>query len=195
VDCARLDTKKCVLQDWVIVEQSLSSKLAEIVLPDSDGQEVRLGSLWADRPAVIVFMQHDGRIFCREHVAQLRESEQTFREKGASLAAIGLGDRHYARVFREETGIPFPLLIDEEHRAYRVAGLASANLLHLLRKDNAASRKRARAEGHHQHKLGKNPFQLGGSFVFSPGNVDRFVHISETFGDNATPDALLAALP
>lgn len=125
----------------------------------------------------------------------MREREQAFRSRGATLAAIGLGDRHYARVFREETGITFPLLIDEERRAYRVAGLGSANLLHLLRKDNDASRKRARAAGHHQHKLGKNPFQLGGSFVLGPGNVDRFAHISETFGDNAAPDALLAALP
>jgi alkyl-hydroperoxide reductase/thiol specific antioxidant family protein len=125
----------------------------------------------------------------------LREREQAFRSKGATLAAIGLGDRHYARVFREEAGITFPLLIDEERRVYRIAGLGSANLLHLLRSDNAASRKRARAAGHHQHKLGKNPFQLGGSFIFGPGNVDYFAHISETFGDNAAPDALLAALP
>jgi alkyl-hydroperoxide reductase/thiol specific antioxidant family protein len=125
----------------------------------------------------------------------LREHEQAFRSKGATLAAIGLGDRHYASVFREEVGITFPLLIDEERRAYRAAGLGSANLLHLLRSDNAASRKRARAAGHHQHKLGKNPFQLGGSFVFGPGNVDYFAHISETFGDNASPDTILAALP
>jgi len=125
----------------------------------------------------------------------LREREQAFSDKRATLAAIGLGDRHYASVFREETGITFPLLIDEERRAYRAAGLGSANLLHLLRGDNAASRKRARAAGHHQHKFGKNPFQLGGSFVFGPGNVDRFAHISETFGDNAALDALLAALP
>jgi hypothetical protein len=60
VDCTRLDTKKCVLQDWVIVEQSLSSKLADIVLPDPDGREVRLGSLWAASPAVIVFLRHYG---------------------------------------------------------------------------------------------------------------------------------------
>jgi hypothetical protein len=40
----------------------------------------------------------------------------------------------------------------------------------------------------------KNPFQLGGSFVFGPGNVDRFVHVSETFGDNASPAALLGAV-
>jgi len=125
----------------------------------------------------------------------LREREQAFRSIGATLAAIGLGDRHYARVFREETGITFPLLIDVERRAYCAAGLGSANPLHLLRSDNAASRKRARAAGHHQHKLGKNPFQLGGSFVFGPGNVDYFAHISETFGDNASPDTIRAALP
>jgi hypothetical protein len=125
----------------------------------------------------------------------LREHEQAFREKGATLAAIGLGDRHYARAFREDAGITFPLLIDEQRKAYRVAELRSANLLHLLRGDNAAARKRARTAGHRQHKLGPNPFQLGGSFVFGPGNVDRFAHVSQTFGDNASPAALLAALP
>jgi len=125
----------------------------------------------------------------------LREHEQAFRNKGVALAAIGLGDRNYARMFREETGIAFPLLIDENREAYRAAGLKSANLLHLLRSENAAARKRARAGGHHQHKLGQNPFQLGGSFVFGPGNVDRFAHISQTFGDNATVAALLEAIP
>jgi hypothetical protein len=125
----------------------------------------------------------------------LREHGQAFRDKGAALAAVGLGDRNYARMFREETGITFPLLIDESRQAYRVAELKSANLLHLLRSENAVARKRARAAGHHQHKLGQNPFQLGGSFVFGPGNVDRFVHISKTFGDNATVPALLEALP
>ncbi len=98
-------------------------------------------------------------------------------------------------MFREETGIAFPLLIDEKREAYRVAELCSANLLHLLRGDNAAARKRARAAGHRQVKLGQNPFQLGGSFVFGPGNIDRFAHVSETFGDNASPEALLAAIP
>jgi len=98
-------------------------------------------------------------------------------------------------MFRDETGITFPLLIDEARQAYRVAELKSANLLHLLRRDNAAARKRARGGGHHQHKLGQNPFQLGGSFVFGPGNVDRFAHISQTFGDHATVLALLEALP
>ena len=125
----------------------------------------------------------------------MREHEQAFRDKGAALAAVGLGDRHYARMFRDETRITFPLLIDETRQAYRVAELKCASLLHLLRSENAAARKRARAGGHHQHKLGQNPFQLGGSFVFGPGNVDRFAHTSQTFGDNASVTTLLEALP
>jgi AraC-like DNA-binding protein len=124
----------------------------------------------------------------------LREHEQAFLDKGASLAAIGLGDRHYAGIFREETGIAFPLLIDEQRQSYAVANLRSANLLHLARRDNFESRNRAKAAGHRQHKLGQNPFQLGGSFIFAPGNIDRFAHVSKTFGDNATPATLLAAL-
>ena len=134
-------------------------------------------------------------MFCREHIAQLREHEQEFRQKGARLAAISLGDAHYARIFREGTGITFPLLVDAERQAYGAAGLRSGNLLHIFRDENKAARKRANAAGLRQYGLGKNPFQLGGSFVFGPGNVDRFAHLSETFGDNASVAALLAALP
>jgi hypothetical protein len=124
----------------------------------------------------------------------LRAFEEDFRKKGASLAAVGLGDMSYAKFFREKTGIDFPLLVDEKREAYKAIELKNASLLHLLRRDNAAARKRAQAAGHKQHKLGKDPFQLGGSFVFAPGNKDLFVHVSETFGDNASPKDILAAL-
>ena len=34
--------------------------LADIVLPDHRGNEVRLGDLWRDRPAVLVWLRHYG---------------------------------------------------------------------------------------------------------------------------------------
>lgn len=40
--------------------ESVSAALAPIALPDTDGREVRLGSLWAERPAVLVFLRHYG---------------------------------------------------------------------------------------------------------------------------------------
>lgn len=125
----------------------------------------------------------------------MREYEDKFKSKGARLAAVGLGDVNYARAFREETGITFPLLMDDQKEAYRAVGLKKASLLHLLRKDNALARKRAKAGGHRQHKLGKDPLQLGGSFVFAPGNKDLLAHVSETFGDNASPESILEAIP
>ena len=107
---------------------------------------------------------------------------------------VGLGDASYAKFFREKTGIQFPLLIDDKREAYKTVGLRHASLLHLLRKDNFQARKRAKAAGHKQHRLGKDPLQLGGSFVFAPGNKDLFVHVSETFGDNAAPADMLKAI-
>lgn len=124
----------------------------------------------------------------------MRAHEQEFREKSVNLAAVGLGDRNYARMFREDAGITFPLLIDEKRSTYRAARLRSANIFHLFKSENAAARERAKAAGHRQHQLGKDPLQLGGSFVFGPGNRDLFVHISRTFGDNAMPEAWLAAI-
>jgi hypothetical protein len=34
--------------------------LAEIVLPDHDGEPVRLGDLWRDGPVVLVWLRHYG---------------------------------------------------------------------------------------------------------------------------------------
>jgi hypothetical protein len=42
------------------MESSLSARLAGIVLPDTDGREIRLGSLWETSPAVLVFLRHYG---------------------------------------------------------------------------------------------------------------------------------------
>jgi hypothetical protein len=40
--------------------ENFSSRLADISLPDTDEREVLLGSLWANAPAVIVFLRHYG---------------------------------------------------------------------------------------------------------------------------------------
>jgi len=40
--------------------ESLSARLAHIVLPECGGAEVQLGSLWQNHPAVIVFLRHYG---------------------------------------------------------------------------------------------------------------------------------------
>jgi hypothetical protein len=43
-----------------MMADALASALAPIVLPDADGVATRLGDLWAERPAVLVFLRHYG---------------------------------------------------------------------------------------------------------------------------------------
>jgi hypothetical protein len=124
----------------------------------------------------------------------LREHEGEFKQTGATPAAIGLGDLRYACLFREETGITFPLFVDSERIAYQAAELKSGNLFHVFFRANSKARVRAKADGFRQHRLGRDPFQLGASFIFGPGNRDLFVHLNQTFGDNADPKALLSVL-
>jgi hypothetical protein len=35
-------------------------RLADTVLPDQDGRDVRLGDLWRERPAALVWLRHYG---------------------------------------------------------------------------------------------------------------------------------------
>jgi hypothetical protein len=37
-----------------------TARLAETVLPDQDGEDVRVGDLWAERPVVLVWLRHYG---------------------------------------------------------------------------------------------------------------------------------------
>jgi hypothetical protein len=41
-------------------QTAIADALADIVLPDQDGNEVRLGDLWRDRPVALVWLRHYG---------------------------------------------------------------------------------------------------------------------------------------
>jgi len=43
-----------------MASESISARLANVVLPEVGGGEVRLGSLWDQGNAVVVFLRHYG---------------------------------------------------------------------------------------------------------------------------------------
>ena len=40
--------------------ETLSQRLADMVLPDANGKAIRLGSLWEANPVVLAFLRHYG---------------------------------------------------------------------------------------------------------------------------------------
>ena len=110
------------------------------------------------------------------------------------MTAVGLGDRRHAAAFRDETGIPFLLLVDERREAYRAAGLRSATMLQLASPAVAIAGLAALARGHVPHRSGRNPLQLGGSFVIGQDGSVLLSHVNRTASDHAAPEELLAVL-
>jgi hypothetical protein len=47
-------------QSTVASAPARADALADIVLPDQDGREVRLGELWRERPVALVWLRHYG---------------------------------------------------------------------------------------------------------------------------------------
>jgi hypothetical protein len=39
---------------------TISSRIAPINLPDTQGGQLTLGTLWRDRPAIVLFLRHWG---------------------------------------------------------------------------------------------------------------------------------------
>lgn len=124
----------------------------------------------------------------------MRDHADEIRALGARLTAIGTGKPFYARAFREDAGIDFPLLVDPGLAAYRAAGLEKASVFGLVAPRVALATAKAVAAGHRQGRTGSEPMQLGGSFVFAPGDRELFAHVSGSFSDNAPVSDLLAVL-
>ena len=55
-----------IVRTWTVypynaaMSESIGARLANVVLPEAGGGEVRLGSLWEQSLAVIVFLRHYG---------------------------------------------------------------------------------------------------------------------------------------
>jgi NAD(P)-dependent dehydrogenase (short-subunit alcohol dehydrogenase family) len=123
----------------------------------------------------------------------LRDRIGAMRARGAEVAIVGNGARHFARAFREDFGLDCPVLVDPELRAYRAAGLRRGRV-ELLSPRVPLNALRALRSGHRQTGVQGDPWQLGGVLVIRPDGELLYRHVSREAGDHAPPDEILAAL-
>jgi peroxiredoxin len=170
--------------------------LADIVLPDHDGNEVRLGDLWREEPIVLVWVRHYGCVHCRSHTAQLDESRAEFDEAGVRVVVIGQATPRQAAHFRRRLEIDLPVLADESRESYRAAGAKVATAGELFGPRSVSRGFRATFESRgkiHQGRIIGNAAQLGGAMVIAAGGEVIWSHMAEDASDNAPPDEILAA--
>jgi peroxiredoxin len=178
-----------------------ASALEDVVLHDYEGRPVRLGDLWSERPAVLVFVRHFGCVFCRQMAVDIHRYRHEFDKIDVQLAVIGHGSPAHAADFRKQQNVDLPLLVDADRRVYELAGAKVATLNELIGprqilrglKATILSRLRQGSVAVHQGRIIGHAAQLGGVLVIAPDGSVRYAYLSEESGDNPPAREVLAA--
>jgi prostamide/prostaglandin F2alpha synthase len=178
-----------------------ASVLEDVVLSDPDGRRVRLGDLWSERPAVLVFVRHFGCVFCRQMAVEIHRARHDFEQADVELAVIGHGSPAQAADFRRQQNVDLPLLVDPDRRVYELAGAKVATLPELIGprqilrglRATIMSRLRQGSIAVHQGRIIGHAAQLGGVLVIAPDGSVRYAYLSEESGDNPPAREVLAA--
>jgi peroxiredoxin len=175
----------------------------DALLVDVDRHEVRLSSLWRERPAVVVFLRYFGCPFCQTQVVLLRDEHERISQAGGGVGLIGHGDPEAARAFATSKRLPFPLLLDRDRGTYRAYGLVPGRAMQVLGPRVALPWLRAElsSETRQRGLAGGSFLQMPGTFVIDPsgvirakGGTVRMAHRNAHVADTPSIERLVAAL-
>lgn len=131
-------------------------------------------------------------MFCREHVVQLHQSIEAIHAAGAELVVVGSGKPNFVAGFRELTRFDGPIFCDPTLKSYQALGLNRSGW-RMVHPKAALYAVRAMARGAFQGRTQGDALQQGGVAVIVGGKI-VYQHTSETSGDNAAPEEVVAAL-
>lgn len=118
-----------------------------------------------------------------------------FQQKGAEVAAIGMGVPEMAADFRDKQDVPFPLLVDRTKETYRALEMKRGTLWEVAGPPVWLRYAKGMLSGHGVAKPKQDPLQMGGVLVVERGGDVLYEFRSSTSSDNPPVDEVLAALP
>ena len=114
----------------------------------------------------------------------MRDELHQITEAGAQLVVVGNGKPHQAASFIEDEKLNFPVYVDPDLVAYKLAGLRR-DLASTLKLSTLGNAMRAMKGGHMQTGLKGDAWQQGGVFVIQqPANTVSMAYVSEAAGDH-----------
>lgn len=160
--------------------------LAAVQVADRSGVSVPLGTLWAGRPTLILFLRHFGCIGCSEELAVLRPCLDACVEMKVGVVFVGCGSAPYIDGFVERQR-----LVDSGYEIYTDPSLDAhrAAMLHYGRFRSLGPRGlfdyvRAYVAGHVNLDNEGDPRQQAGAIYLDRQGKIRFYHRNESLGDH-----------
>jgi peroxiredoxin Q/BCP len=89
------------------------SKAPDFTLASETGERVRLADLLGRGPVVVFFYPKDGTPGCTVEAGAFAKNYEAFRALGAEVVGISSDNGESHQKFKEQCGLPYPLLSDD----------------------------------------------------------------------------------
>lgn len=104
----------------------------DLVLPDHNGDPRSLSEFWVDGPALLMFWRHFGCSCGVDRAKRLLDEYPAYEEAGLLPVIVTQGEPSRAAAYRDQHGLPCPLLSDPHHTAYRAYGVGQWSVERVL---------------------------------------------------------------
>ena len=157
---------------------------------------VSAGSLWTERPSVVVALRRPGCQLCRGPSAELYKLKPELDKLGVSLVAV-VHEALPAEVadFKESFWQDAQLFLDQEKAFYKSLGEGSVRRGSLMTFLNPFSTvwKHAKASSNVKGNFVGDGLTFGGVLVVRKGGVVEYAFREDNFGDHPPAEVVLAA--
>lgn len=124
----------------------------------------------------------------------MRDHEADFSRLRIRIAVVTFENDYFARQYAAETGLDWPLLIDESRETYRYYSMLEASFLDLWGPGSWRVYLQELLKGAKLHKATNDIHQRGGDVLIDPDGVVRLHHIGRGPADRPSVEAIVTCV-
>jgi alkyl hydroperoxide reductase subunit AhpC len=124
-------------------------------------------------------------------VSQLRQREDELNQLGVAVVVVTFQSGFLERAYVDETGLQWPLLVDETRELYRAYGMERGRAWNLFGPRSIWKYLRLMVRGRLPKAPSGDPWQLGGNVLVDPQGMIRLHHVGSGPADRPKVEKIL----
>jgi len=169
----------------------------DITLLDVQSRSVKLSSLWAKRPLLLVFTRHFGCTQCKEMLDEIVAGRDRIEKAGLDIVVIMQGTPQATAEFVKTFAPGLRCLADPERKAYMAYGLERGNIFQTflnLKVWSAIRKSRQKGYRVEPPPPGQDAMQLSGIFIISREGMVELPYYFDNIADHPPIELLLSGV-
>lgn len=173
---------------------NFNKEAPDLALLSTEGKPVKLSSLWAKKPLLLVFARHFGCTQCKEMLDAVVENRAGIEKAGLDIAVITQGTPEATAEFAARFAPGLLVLADPEHKAYAAYGLERGNIFQTVVNPKvwrAVSKAREKGYELEPPPPGQDALLMSGIFIISTAGRIELPYYYDNIADHPNLDLLL----